>query len=128
MLVSRFKRRIILASEVRANTDDSSHTFRVPSTGILTTQQKPDLKVTGKTTLYNPYTGSSTAGLHRQDQAISFVGQRLQAEATSLYQVLKGLQKTMLRCHHRRFEQSAKKVTVVVSFYTKKTSNVMLER
>lgn len=39
MVVSRFKRCIVFASEVRAEADSSSHLFAVPLIGINATQQ-----------------------------------------------------------------------------------------
>ena len=48
MVASRFKRRIVFASEARAEADNPPHLLAVPLMGIFATQQRPVSKVNGK--------------------------------------------------------------------------------
>ncbi len=50
MVVSRFRRRIELASEVRAEAEHSSQLLAVPLIGIFATQRRPSSKANGKRT------------------------------------------------------------------------------
>lgn len=62
IVVSRFNRRIVFASEVRAEADNSSHLLAVPLMGIFAIQRRPIAKVNGKSTWYDPYRGLPTEG------------------------------------------------------------------
>ena len=115
IVVSRFNRRIVFASEVRVEADNSSHLLAVPLMGIFTIQrsegryhQRSAGRVRGKIRTKARRLRVSHGW---SDRVVGgAVEGRSQAGATALCQALRELQKIIPRSHHPR--QSAKKATV----------------